>query len=113
MALFRRLRLARRLRRCFAAVDRERVFGLARVVLQLIVHVLLGFRRLRDRDYYADDPLIARALGVSKIPDVSTITRTLAQAGPCEISRLSDLVCDMTLERIEAERLARITIDFD
>lgn len=113
MALFRRLRLARRLRRCFAAVDRERVFGLARVVLQLIVHVLLGFRRLRDRDYYADDPLIARALGVSKIPDVSTITRTLAQAGPCEISRLSELVCDMTLERIEAERLARITIDFD
>jgi hypothetical protein len=113
MALFRRLRLARRLRRCFAAVDRERVFGLARVVLQLIVHVLLGFRRLRDRDYYADDPLIARVLGVSKIPDVSTITRTLAQAGSREISRLSELVCDMTLERLETERLARVTVDFD
>jgi hypothetical protein len=113
MALFRRLRLAERLRRCFTAVDRERVFGLTRVVMQLIMHVLLGFRRLRDRDYYADDPLIARALGLRKIPDVSTITRTLAQAGPGEISRLSDLICDMTIERLEAERLARVTIDFD
>jgi hypothetical protein len=113
IALFRRLRLMQRLRRCFVAADRERVFGLARVVLQLVIHVQLGFRRLRDRDYYANDPLIARALGVSKIPDVSTITRTLAQAGPGEISRLSGLVRDMTLERIETERLARVTIDFD
>jgi len=101
MALFRRLRLGERLRRCFAAMDRGRVFGLARVVLQLIVHVLLGFRRLRDRDYYADDPLIARVLGVSKIP------------GSKEVSRLSDLVRDMTLERLETQRLARVTIDFD
>ena len=113
IALFRRLRLLARLRRCFAAVNGERVFGLARVVLQLVIHVQLGFRRLRDRDYYAHDPLIARALGVSKIPDVSTITRTLAQAGPNEVSRMSDLVCDMTLERLETERLARVTVDFD
>lgn len=113
MALFKHLQLMTRLRRCFAAVDRERVFGLARVVLQLVIHVLLGFRRLRDRDYYADDPLIARALGVRKIPDVSTITRTLAAAGDTEISRFSGLVRDLTLERLETEKLARVTADFD
>ena len=113
IALFKRLDLAARLRRCFVALDRDRVYGLARVVLQLVIHVLLGFRRLRDRDYYAADPLIARALGVSKIPDVSTMTRTLAQAGPADISRLAGLVRDLTLERLETERLARVTVDFD
>ena len=113
IALFKRIDLAARLRRCFVAVDRKRVYGLARVVLQLVIHVLLGFRRLRDRDYYADDPLIARALGVAKIPDVSTITRTLACAGPQEISRFAALVRDLTLDRLETERLARVTLDFD
>ena len=113
IALFKRLDLVARLRRCFAGVDSGRVYGLARVVLQLVIHVLLGFRRLRDRDYYADDPLIARALGVSKVPDVSTITRTLAQAGTKEISRLAALVRDLALDRLETERLARVTLDFD
>lgn len=112
MALFQRLKLMPRLRRCFA-VDSKRVFGLARVVMQLVIHVLLGFRRLRDRDYYAKDPLIARALGVRKIPDVSTMTRTLAHASATEVSRMAELVRDLTLERLEAERLARVTIDFD
>ena len=113
MALFQQLGLMARLRRCFAGVDRKRLFGLARVVMQLVIHVLLGFRRLRDRDYYANDPLIARALGVRKIPDVSTMTRTLAQASAAEVSRLGELVRDLTLERLEAERLARVTVDFD
>ena len=113
IALFKRLELAARLRACFAEFDRQRVYGLARVVMQLVIHVLLGFRRLRDRDYYADDPLIARALGVNKIPDVSTITRTLARAGEGEIARLGALVRDLTLDRLEAESLARVTLDFD
>jgi hypothetical protein len=28
------------------------------VVLLMIVHMLLGFRRLREVDYYRDDPLV-------------------------------------------------------
>ena len=113
IALFKRLDLMGQLRRCFAGVDRNRVFGLARVILQLVIHVLLGFRRLRDRDYYADDPLIARALGVRKIPDVSTITRTLAAAGKKEVTRFQELVRDQVLDRLEAEQLPRVTTDFD
>ena len=34
------------------------------VVLLLIVHLLLGFRRLREIDYYRDDPLVLRLLEV-------------------------------------------------
>jgi hypothetical protein len=113
IALFKRLKLMAGLRRCFHSVDRDRVFGLARVVLQLVIHVVLGFRRLRDRDYYADDPLIQRALGVRKIPDVSTMTRTLAAATEVQVTRFRKYVSELTLDRVETEKLARITADFD
>ncbi|PRQ10056.1 IS1380 family transposase [Enhygromyxa salina] len=113
IALFKRLQLMAGLRRCFRSVDRDRVFGLARVVQQLVIHVALGFRRLRDRDYYADDPLIQRALGVRKIPDVSTITRTLAAATEVQVTRFRKYVGELTLDRVETEKLARITADFD
>ena len=78
--LFKQLDLKARLRRAFGPGDRQRSFGLAVVVLQLVTQVLLGFRRLRDRDYFADDPMVCRTLGVSRLPDVATISRTLAAA---------------------------------
>ena len=112
-ALFRALELPSRLRRCFGHLDRRRVFGTARVVLQLIVHVILGFRHLRDRDYYADDPLVCRMLGVSRLPDVATISRTLADADAKSVVNLRALVRDFVLDRLAALGLARITIDFD
>ena len=44
----------------------------------LIVHLLLGFRRLREVDYYRDDPLVLRLMGLRRLPDVSTISRALS-----------------------------------
>ena len=40
-------------------------FGHHLIVLLLIVHLLLGFRRLREVDYYRDDPLVLRLLGLA------------------------------------------------
>ena len=34
------------------------------LVMMLVVHLVFGFRRLRDRDYYRDDPLVQRLLGL-------------------------------------------------
>lgn len=112
-ALFRTIGLAGRLRNCFAHLGNGRVFGTARVVLQLIVHVVLGFRNLRDRDYYADDPLVCRMLGVTRLPDVATISRTLAAADAKSVANLRGLTRDLVLDRLDAERLARVTLDFD
>ena len=112
-ALFRVLDLSGRLRRCFAHLGRARVYGTARVVLQLVVHVMLGFRRLRDRDYYADDPLVCRMLGVSRLPDVATISRTLGDADAKSVDNLRALLRELVLGRLAALRLARVTIDFD
>lgn len=112
-ALFRALDLTKRLRQCFAHLGCSRVYGGGRVVLQLVVHVILGFRRLRDRDYYADDPLVCRMLGVTRLPDVATISRTLSEADAKSVSKLRALLRELVLERLAASRLARVTIDFD
>jgi hypothetical protein len=112
-ALFRAIDLSGRLRRCFAHLGNGRVFGSARVVLQLVVHVILGFRRLRDRDYYADDPLVCRLLGVKRLPDVATISRTLSSADGRAVENVRGLVRDLVVERLAETKLSRITLDFD
>lgn len=111
--LFKRLDLKGRLRRCFGATDRARTFGLATIILQLVVQVMLGFRRLRDRDYYADDPMVRRVLGVAVLPDVATISRTLAAATSKSFLDLRDLIRELVLERLATLRLATVTLDFD
>jgi len=111
--LFRRLDLKARLRSCFGEVDRARSFGLATVVLQLVVQVLLGFKRLRDRDYFATDPLICRVLGVSMLPDVGTISRTLAAATRACFEKLRALLRELVLDRLAKLGLGTVTLDFD
>ena len=36
--------------------------------LQLIVHLLLGYRELRHSHYSRDDPLVKRVLGLKRLP---------------------------------------------
>ena len=111
--LFKRLDLKGRLRRAFGEADRVRTFGLSVVVLQLVVQVLLGFRRLRDGEYFANDPLVLRVLGVSKLPDVATLSRTLAAATAKSFEGLREIVRRLVLERLTKLRLATVTLDFD
>lgn len=111
--LFKLLGLKARLRRAFRRQDRERSFGLVMVTMQLIVQVLLGFRRLRDRDYFADDPMMCRVLGVSQLPDVGTVSRTLAAATRTSVEGLRGEIRGLVLERLAKLQLATVTLDFD
>ena len=67
-ALFARLGLRERLRRCFSHLTVSPIFGHATLVLCLVLHLTLGYRRLRDMRYYSDDPLVMRTLGLSVCP---------------------------------------------
>ena len=78
--LFKRLGLRRRLSGCFQHLTNTAVVGFPVVALLLIVHLMLGFRRLREMERYEDDPVVLRALGLRRLPDVCTISRRLAQA---------------------------------
>lgn len=112
-ALFGRLKLKQQLARCFGHLRPSAAYRPAVIVFWLITHLLLGYRRLRDRDYYADDPLVRRTLGLSRLPDVATISRTLAAMDEPAVAAYRKLNRDLVLDRLAQERLARVTLDFD
>jgi hypothetical protein len=112
-SLFARLGVKERLTRCFRHLTVSPIFGHGVVTLLLIVHLLLGHRRLQDMRYYQDDPLVKRLLGVSRLPDVATVSRTLAGMDRRSVEQLRDVNRQLVTERLEALRLSRITLDFD
>jgi len=112
-ALFDRLGLKERLRKCFRHRNVASIFGHHTLFLILVVHLLLGHRRLRDLDFYKEDPLVRRVVGVRRLPDVSTISRSLKQADLSSVENVRELLREGVLERVEEESLARITLDFD
>ena len=87
--------------------------GFPSVVLILILHLMLGFRRLRDIERYREDPLVLRALGLRRMPDVSTVCRTLCRADGASVKNVRLLCREYVLSRLETERLSRVTMDFD
>jgi hypothetical protein len=111
--LFAALELKDRLRACFRHLAAGQIFGRATLFLQLIVHLLLGFRELRDCRGYRDDPLVQRLLGLKRLPDVATLSRMLQEADPACIEKLRRLLREMIFQRLERLGLARITLDFD
>ena len=111
--LFAVLNLPARLRACFRHLAAGKVFGPATIFFQFVVHLLLGFRELRDSRAYRDDPLVKRILGLGRLPDVSTLSRMLKTADEKSIDHLRRLLMDLTFERLTDLGLTRITLDFD
>lgn len=112
-ALFAQLGLRDRLSRCFRHLPVSPIFGHGLMVMLLIVHLLLGYRRLKDLRYYQDDPMVRRVLGVARLPDVATLSRTLAGMDGQSVVHLRDLNRQLVLDRLQAQALRRITLDFD
>ena len=110
--LLAKLALKKRLRFCFAHLNLGSIFGHHFILLLLMVHLLLGFRRLRDIDYCKDDPLVKRIL-LNKLPDVATISRALADADMTSVTKARELIRALVLERLQKLPLARITLDFE
>jgi hypothetical protein len=74
---------------------------------------LLGFRQLRDCQYYRDDPLAQRVLGLKRLPDVATLSRMLKEAEPENVENLRLLLREMVFERLRIVGPGRVTLDFD
>ena len=112
-SLFGRLDLKARLRSCFECHATQAIFQPGGVMLLLVIHLLLGFRRLRGLEYYRDDPLVARVLGWSKLPDVSTVSRSLASMNEESVDAVRSLLRQLVTDRLASEPIARVTVDFD
>ena len=105
--------IAERLRRCFRHLTVSPIFGRARVMLLLIVHFLLGYRQLRELRFYADDPIVKRVVGLKRLPDVATVSRTLATMGTQSVDALRALLRALVINRLCQLAVATITLDFD
>ncbi|MGH8217205.1 MAG: IS1380 family transposase [Steroidobacteraceae bacterium] len=111
--LFERLRLRQRLRGCFEHLKVSPIFGHASIVTLLIVHLLIGYRRLAELRYYQDDPMVRRVLGLKRLPDVATVSRTLDGVDKTAVRQLRSLSRSLVLERLKELAPARLTLDFD
>ncbi len=112
-ALFQALDLKAKLRQCFFHLRQHAIFDLGSVTMLLITHVLLGFRSLRGLDYYHDDPLTQRLLGLRRLPNVATVSRALRKVDDRAIVSLRGFMRTMVTDRLRVQSLRRVTLDFD
>lgn len=82
-------------------------------MLVLVVSMLLGYRRLRDVQFFKDDPVVLRLLGLHHMPTVSTISRQLSTVDDRSICGIERLQQNLIIEALIREQLATITLDFD
>lgn len=111
--LFKRLNLKNRLKKCFSHLKVSPIFGHHVIVMLLIIHLILGFRRLREIEYYRDDPLVLRLMGLKRLPDVSTISRNLSQLDTQSIEHIQKLSQSFVIDGLQREQFPRLTLDFD
>ena len=110
---FATIELKKRLRNCFAHLNKSKIFNRTTLFMQLIVHLLLGFRELKDCRYYRDDPMVKRLLGLKRIPDVATLSRFLKEATAQSTNHLRRCLREMVLMRLRLIAPPRLTLDFD
>ena len=111
--LFERLGLQGKLQRCCRHLPHEGQYPVARLIRLLMIHLLLGFRRLRDIEYYQEDPIVRRVAGLKRLPSVPTLSRVLAHCDDRTVGGLEEISAGLVLQRLREEKLARITLDFD
>jgi hypothetical protein len=111
--LFQSLGLKKRLKKCFGHLKRSSMYGFQTISLALVVHLLLGWKRLRDFEYYTKDPVVCRVVGLKRLPTFSTVSRFLRRIDDKAAKQVGDLVTGVVGERLAIEQLATVTLDFD
>jgi len=53
---------------CFRHLEDSPIYGHHLIMMLLIVHLIIGHRRLRDVNYYRDDEMVKRILGLKQLP---------------------------------------------
>ena len=64
-------------------------------------------------DYYRDDAMVKRVLGLKRLPDVSTLSRSLASADAQSVGKVQIESRHLVMERLAVERFSTVTLDFD
>ncbi len=89
--LFAHLNLKAKLKNCFKGNPLQGTIQHHSIMMMLIIHILLGYRELRDSRFYAEDPMVKRLLGMTRLPSVATISRVLSNTQESDITLLREL----------------------
>jgi len=111
--LFEKTGLWERLAKCCSHLQDGGQYSHCLALRLLVVHLLLGFSRLRDIDFYKSDPLVLRVLGLRQMPSVPTMSRLLAGFDVKSVDSMRACVRGLALERLDKQRLGSLTLDFD
>ena len=112
-ALLQEIGLRPRLRAAVRHLPPSSGYCASRIILLMIVHLFIGWRRLRDLDYYSGDPLVKRVVGLDRMPNVSTVSRRLTEFDVRAVDNLRGLLRGLVAERAIAASPRRLTLDFD
>jgi hypothetical protein len=111
--LFQRCGLFERLQDCCRHMVCEHFYSYATVLRCLIVHILLGYRNLRESEFYSEDPMVKRVVGLNQLPSVPTLSRMLGEFDQQSIEGQQELNRNLILDRLEIEGFCTLTLDFD
>ena len=109
--LIQSLDLKGRLRACVRHLPSASCYRPWKILLLLMVHLVLGWRRLRDLELYQSDPLVPRVLGLTRLPCASTLSRELRRMDERVVENLGEVCARLVLDRVVGMR--RVTLDFD
>jgi len=113
--LFETLDLAQDLKNCCKNLKaRSKHFYQFSDLLQLlIVHLLLGYRSLRELDFYREDPLVKDFLKLNHLPSVPTLSRMLGEFDDESLAAQQALNRRLILDRVTTTDFTSLTLDFD
>jgi hypothetical protein len=111
--LFRNCRLKQRMEESCAHLLGRHYYSFSTIVQCLIVHIILGYRQLRESEFYREDPLVKRVLGLKALPSVPTVSRMLSEFDDHSVALQQDANRGLVLERLEKEAFQTVTMDFD
>ena len=86
--LFLLLDIRERLWGCFRHLMTNPIYGRHVVMMLPVVHPIIGYRRLRDMDACRDDGMVGGIPGLERLPDASTVSRSLANADGQSIAKV-------------------------
>jgi hypothetical protein len=111
--LFERCRLKERLHQACAHLLPRHYYSFSTILQCLVVHIVLGYRQLRESEFYREDPLVKRVLGLRSLPSVPTVSRMLSEFDEQSVGAQQAVSRGLVLERLQKEAFKTVTLDFD
>jgi hypothetical protein len=73
---------------CFRHLKGGLIYSRHVIMMLWVVHLIIGHRKLRDVDYYRDDEMVKRVLGLKRLPDMCTLSRSLRSADELSVEKV-------------------------